>query len=896
MTNNMQNHDSQTEQPLKDEIQVANIKQDKRISPFWLLPIIALCIGALLFFQIIKEQGETIHITFNTGDGLVANKTQIRYQGLQIGVVKKVNFTDNLKQVEVEANIYPEAKTVLRQNTKFWLVQPSASLAGISGLDTLISGNYITLQPGDGDYQDEFIAEENGPIAQVDDGDLLIHLLADDLGSISEGASVYYKKMPVGKIYDYHFTQDQSQVEIQVIIDKAYANLVKKDSRFWNISGINAQVSPSGINVKMDSLNAVVQGAIAFDSPPESAKAEQKQYYKLYANLQSAQRGIEIAINVPNQPGLKAGKTEVLYKGLQVGILSELNTEGINDSLVKGKLLVDPNISNELKSQTNIILRTPKVNLGALEKLPDMIRGEYFEILPGSGEPKRDFVVYTENEFLLQQPNALILTLTAPETYGITEGQQVYYNNIAIGQIAKQHIDVQGVEYQVAIKPEYCHLVYADSQFVAASNLDVSIGLDGIRFEAANPDKWLQGGIRLISHKNQGEPLKSYPIYKDLSYAEAGIRSGDLSPSITLNAQNLPNISKGSLVLYRQFEVGKVLEVRPVKNSFDVDIAIYPKYRHLLTDKSRFWVESAAQVDITAKGISIQASPLGRSLKGAISFDNSGSGNNKTLYVNELKAKSAGQVITLTTDNATNLTQGMSLRYLGLEVGEIESISLDKNNQKVVAKALMNPNYMGIVAKEGSQFRIISPQISAGGIENLDSLLRPYIDIDAGKGGSKTSFVLKDSNNSQTNKYNNGFPIIVEASDAANLTLGSPVYYRGVEVGKISHMDLNDLGDRVLIHLLISPKYQHLVRKNSEFWVSSGYSAEVGWSGMQITTGSVQQLLKGGISFSTPSSKIIQPQAVANQRFLLQIKKPVDAKNWNSAVLPPQEQTTETVQ
>ena len=62
-----------------------------------------------------------------------------------------------------------------------------------------MSGNYITLQPGDGDREDEFIAEEQGPIAQVSAGDLLIHLISDDLGSISIGASVYFKKITCRK-------------------------------------------------------------------------------------------------------------------------------------------------------------------------------------------------------------------------------------------------------------------------------------------------------------------------------------------------------------------------------------------------------------------------------------------------------------------------------------------------------------------------------------------------------------------------------------------------------------------------------------------------------------------------------------------------------------------------
>ena len=77
---------------------------------------------------------------------------------------------------------------------------------------------------------------------------------------------------------------------------------------------------------------------------------------------------------------------------------------------------------------------------------------------------------------------------------------------------------------------------------------------------------------------------------------------------------------KALFVLYRQFEVGKILSIKPNTNNFDVDIYIYPAYQHLLTDKSRFWVESAAKIDVTPKGISIQATPLARSLKGRLAL------------------------------------------------------------------------------------------------------------------------------------------------------------------------------------------------------------------------------------------------------------------------------------
>ena len=882
MTNNKQN----TSMP-ETEV-VAKVRQSKRISPFWLLPFIALCIGAVLFFQIVQEQGISIRITFSSGDGIVAGKTQIRYQGLQIGVVKKVNFTNDLQKVEVVANIYPEAKSVLRKNTKFWLVKPSASLAGISGLDALVSGNYITLQPGDGDSEHKFVAETEGPIAQLNPGDLLIHLVSEDLGSISIGASIYYKKMPVGKIYDYHFSEDGKKVEIDVVIDKPYAKFVKKDSRFWNISGISANLGVSGLNVNMDSLNSVVQGAVAFDSPNESAKADMNEKYTLYSNLQAAKRGINIDVNIPNTAGLEEGKTRVYYQNTEIGVLSKLSAVENNDEILSGKLLIDPNLANLFKANSNIVLRTKKPGLADLTDIQKLLRGQYFEVLPGEGDSKLAFDVIKESELLLKQPNTLVLTLTAPETYGISEGQPLMYNNIQIGEIVAQYIETDGVKFKVAIAGEYRHLIHGDTLFVAASNFDVTIGIDGLRFEAATPEKWLQGGIRVIAGKTQSHPKDTYALYSDLTNAEAGITDSQPKPTITLNTTNLPSINKGSLVLYRQYEVGKILDIRPQTQNFAVDVFIYPKYQHLLTEKSVFWVESAAQIDITPKGISIQAAPVARSLKGAISFDNSGGKNNHTLYPNELRAKSAGQQIILTAEDATNLSKGMALRYLGLNIGEIESVQLDQKSHKIIAKALIHPNYMGLIAKEGSRFNVISPKISAGGIENIDSLLQPYIDVEVGAGKTKTQFALSQAVNNNI-KYTNGLPLVLETNDALNITAGSPIMYRGVEVGTIKNLELNTLGDRVLIHVLIAPKYQHLVRQNSEFWIASGYDFSLSLTGgAQFNTGSVQQLLKGGISFSTPSGTVVQAQAKANQHFLLQVKRPTDAQKWNQGALPAQ--------
>lgn len=879
-------------QPVMD----AKIRQPRKISPFWLLPIVAFIIGALLFFQILKEQGETISIRFAKGDGIVAGKTIVRYQGLEIGRVKRVYFVDNLKEVEVLAEINAEARSLLRQDTKFWLVQPTASLAGVSGLDAIVSGNYITLLPGEGESADEFIAEEDPPAVTVSDGDLLVRLVSDDIGSINVGASVYFRKVPVGNIADYRFTKDQKKIEIDVIIQKKYAHLVKKESRFWNISGISADLNLQGIRVNMESLASVVQGAVAFDSPDNMTSAEQGQKFELYPDLKSAKRGIEIKVKVPLTPNLKVNETSVFYQRTQIGTLSQLKLPEVTDNglpqqnleqdkLIDGILLIDPSYENLLRSQTKILLKEPKFSLNTeqLTKVGELLRGVYFDVQPGEGELQSEFIVQNEADYLLSLPNVLSFSLTAPQSYGVDVNQGVYYSDVQIGEIVKRSLDLENIRFDAIIYPPYRNLIGNNSKFVAISNLDMSVGLDGLRVHAGSPSDWLKGGVRLMNGKSEGSPKKQYLLYKDIESAESGISNLSKKATITLSAESLSGISEGSVVLYRDFQVGEVLRVTPKQNRFDVELFIQPNYRHLLTDTSRFWIEPATNVDVSLKGVNITTAPLMRTLKGAISFDNGGSKGNKTLYATEEKATSGNTYITLIAKDGSKLSEGMDIKYMGLTVGRIEKLELQNAKKQIKATTYIQGKYYPSIAKAGAKFSVVSPEISTAGFKNLDAALQNYITVDAGSGKAQNYFELSQTDTVKTT-YASGFPIIVETTNANGIQPEAPVLYRGMQVGIVSHLGLSELNDRVLIHLKINNKYKHLVRTNTQFWQASGYTMDISLQGVSMNSGTMTQLLNGGIEFSTPYTKVVKPQAQANRRFFLQRKLPEDAPAWEQGI------------
>ncbi|MBB1201294.1 PqiB family protein [Enterobacteriaceae bacterium 89] len=865
----------------------ARIKTKRRISPFWLLPVIALMIAGWLIWNSYEDRGTTITIDFMSADGIVPGRTPVRYQGVEVGTVEEISLSKNLSKIEVKASIKGDMKDALKEETQFWLVTPKASLAGVSGLDALVGGNYIGMMPGKGNPQDHFTALDTQPRYRLNNGELMIHLHAPDLGSLNSGSLVYFRKIPVGKVYDYAINNNKQGVTIDLLIDRRFTNLVKKGSRFWNVSGIKADVGLSGAKVQLESLAALVNGAIAFDSPEDSKAAEQNDEFGLYEDLAHSQRGVIVKLDLPDGSGLKAGSTALMYQGLEVGQLTKLNLNP--GGVVTGEMTVDPGVVNLLRENTRIELKNPKLSLENTN-LSSLLTGSTFELVPGDGAPKDHFVVVPADKSLLQEPGVMTLSLNAPESYGIEAGQPIILHGIKIGQVLERTLSAKGVSFSVAIDPQYRDLVHGDSKFVVNSRVDVKVGLDGVEFLGASASEWISGGIRILP--GDKGPMKSeYPLYANLDKALENSISDLPTTTLSLTADTLPDVQAGSVVLYRKFEVGEVITVRPRANAFDIDLHIKPEYRQLLTQNSVFWAEGGAKVQLNGSGLTVQAAPLSRALRGAISFDNlSGAsanarkGDKRILYPSETAARAVGGQITLHAFDAGKLSPGMPIRYLGIDIGQVQSLQLFTERNEVQAKAVLYPEYVNTFARGGTRFSVITPQISAAGVEHLDTILQPYINVEPGRGtNARRDFELQEATITDS-RYLDGLSIVVEAPEAGSLSIGTPVLFRGIEVGTVTGLQLGSLSDRVMVALRISQRYQHLVRNNSVFWLASGYNLDFGIIGGVIKTGTFNQFIRGGIAFATPPGTPLAPKAQEGKHFLLQDTEPKEWREWGTAL------------
>ena len=238
------------------------------VSLVWIVPIIALLVGLSLVIHNRMQAGPVITLTFKTGQGLTADKTQVKYRNVVIGHVSEVELSDDQRSVTATVNLVKTATSFIRKDAKFWVVRPRIGAGGVSGIDTLLSGDFIGADSGtSNETAHHFVGLEVPPAITYGEPGKRFTLRAKDLGSLDIGSPVYYRKIPVGQVVAYALDGTGEGVNIDVFINAPNDAYVTEDTRFWNASGIDIGVGANGFSVKTESLSSVLLGGIAFRAP-----------------------------------------------------------------------------------------------------------------------------------------------------------------------------------------------------------------------------------------------------------------------------------------------------------------------------------------------------------------------------------------------------------------------------------------------------------------------------------------------------------------------------------------------------------------------------------------------------------------------------------------------------
>ena len=313
----------------------AAVRRRARFSIIWLVPLVAGGIAIWLAIVTLHGRGPTVTIAFKSAEGLEAGKTKVRYKDVEVGTVKEVRLGDDLKSVAVVAELAKQLEPFMTGGTRFWVVRPRVGASGVSGLGTLVSGAFIGLDPGQGDRTTSFTGLEDPPPITSDVPGRKFLLRAEALGSAERGAPVYYRGLRVGQILDYALDPNRRGFTLEIFIDAPHDALVRDTSRFWNASGFDVSVGAGGLEVATESLQTIIAGGIAFDTPWIEAAGEASapaHEFRLFTSRRQVDEPV-YKTKVPylvhfdgSVAGLRTG-APVEFGGIQVGSVTDVRLD-----------------------------------------------------------------------------------------------------------------------------------------------------------------------------------------------------------------------------------------------------------------------------------------------------------------------------------------------------------------------------------------------------------------------------------------------------------------------------------------------------------------------------------------------------------------------------------------
>lgn len=327
------------------------IKEGSGFNAIWIIPVVALLLGIYMVVHTWMTEGPEITIAFDTAEGLVAGKTKIKYRNVEMGQVTEVFLTEDFEGVKAKVKMDLQAKPLLKDDTRFWVVTARIGVGNITGLDTLLSGAYIQMSPGASGKPGarNFVALERPPLTPADAPGLRLHLLSDSAGSVSTGDAILYKGYKVGRVEAAEFDTEIQRMRYQIFIDAPFHELVNSSVRFYNASGISLRASAEGLEVRTGSIDTVLLGGVEFARPPDippGEPVEPETEFDLYGSYEASlenpfQHGrYYVASFTQSLKGLLPGAS-VEYRGIRIGrvdriLIKEMMQQGLVEQAATG--------------------------------------------------------------------------------------------------------------------------------------------------------------------------------------------------------------------------------------------------------------------------------------------------------------------------------------------------------------------------------------------------------------------------------------------------------------------------------------------------------------------------------------------------------------------------------
>lgn len=427
-----------------------------------------------------RSEGPPVLVSFDDVSGVKAGETRVTCHGRPVGLVRDIHSRISESRAELEIRLDANFAPLATADATFTIVRPNISPEGLKGLDTLVTGPHIAFEPGSAKETGNRFTGRDQPqidweiVDAVKNGKQIV-LWAKDLPQINTGAPIYHHGMIAGRVIEQR-RGTGGRPELVALIDERFHDDLLVNTRFWRVPAALLNVGPGVVGVQIPGLSALWQGGLAFDvfGKPGTAAAEDVSYEIQVSETAAAAVSDPIRIEFEDGQGLLAGKTELRYLGITVGLVESVR---VKERRVEAIARFLPGYDFLRRGGAEFAVTRPEVDLKGVKGIDTIVGGVYINCAPGSGELAEYFnAVPQEAPALMNEPGFEVV-LESPSTR-IDAGAPISYNDTPVGEIIAKKLSRDGkrIFLTARIRDEHSNLVKSNSVFWEEATVEAKVG------------------------------------------------------------------------------------------------------------------------------------------------------------------------------------------------------------------------------------------------------------------------------------------------------------------------------------------------------------------------------------------------------------------------------------
>lgn len=290
----------------------AEFKPSRWPGLIWAVPVAALAIVLWLGLGAWMRRGPSVTVDFPVTGGLRAGSSKAEYRGFTVGTVESVKLLPSLRRMTVRISFAAPMKGHLGPGTRYWIAGTNLNFSSVEAAKALLSGPFIGVDPKPGPTVASATGLDSPPVLKYEPRGITVTLVSGRMAHLSPGSPVYFKDFKVGEIRGVSMQPDGRRFLAYAFIPEQYVRLLDRNSRFWSAGAVRLSTGGAGAGVELQSLPALLIGAVAFETPdePPGAPAPDGQQFRLYPNESAAR----------DAPGPGAVPFRVVFAGSPRGL------------------------------------------------------------------------------------------------------------------------------------------------------------------------------------------------------------------------------------------------------------------------------------------------------------------------------------------------------------------------------------------------------------------------------------------------------------------------------------------------------------------------------------------------------------------------------------------------